>query len=369
MDLVPDELLHTCFTAIDCARSFAAAGQVCTRWRTVSKSCRSWDAHMMLCKLEWRIVKPVLVETKNFLTPGKADSLAVAAVAHPAGLLYTAHEEWTTTHNGGVLTTDRCKIVLRVWDLRPHVPALLHSFCPTDYSCSEPALHVGGGFIGVTLGTGGRPQVRHALRPPKALGTVLQSKLSGGFGAGNANNGPSAIHIRAHTRDAFVGYPSGKVAHHDLESGVCVGELGGACRFVAAIASHGEQVFVCGRKMFGEVPQESRACVIMLTTSADDLLGRRLRPWGVFMQPPDHEASKLLGTASDGPSPSKQANGTLARPQTLVMNHAPPLSPPAGWRTSCRSAACRRDALARRRQRHHPNLGAPRLAARHAAHS
>ena len=236
-----------------------------------------------------------------------------AAVAHPAGLLYTAHEHF----DGDEL----CRFMVHVWDLRPRVPERLHSFVPTDRD-SNPCccMHLDSGFLALACQLAGRPQIRHALRPPGQPGMVLQSKLHGGLHMNEDDRSASAIHIRSSMRDVIVGYTSGKVAYHDLESGICINDLHGTATYVTALASSGDQVFACGRG------HAEHACATMLTTNAFNfpLPGKRLHPWGGFMQPPDHEGCKLLDFSDDTVvkalvETTVQANAMLVTGQRLLV--------------------------------------------------
>ena len=204
-----------------------------------------------------------------------------AAVAHPAGLLYTAHQHWDN---------ENCRFIVHVWDLRPRAPERLHSFFPTDRAGAGMfcCMHLDGGFLGMACQLAGRPQIRHALRPAGKPGMVLQSKLDGGLHIDEDDRSASAIHVRSSKRDVLIGYNSGKVSYHDLESGICFNDVHGLGTSVTALSSYGDQVFACGRG------HDNHAFATMLSTRSSELFGTRLLPWGALMEPPDHEACKLL---------------------------------------------------------------------------
>eukprot|EP00966_Prymnesium_polylepis_P163212 3772171-Prymnesium_polylepis.1 len=156
--MLPDDLLAVCFAALDSPRSFADASRVCARWRTASRLVRRWDCHIMRCKLERRIERPIVVNQQDL-------GLCSAAAAHPSGLLYTSHAVWA---EAPATPTDSCQLALHVWDLRPHTPVHLHRCDQSDRECSpECCLHTDlHGFLAVAGSQAGRPQIRHALRPP-----------------------------------------------------------------------------------------------------------------------------------------------------------------------------------------------------------
>ena len=322
INMLPDDLLRACIAALECPRSFGQVGQVCTRWHEVSRSCGHWDTYILLCKLERRIIEPTVMpqehlgrvaaeEIGRYTDVDDFSGTCSAAVAHPAGLLYTAHDHFDEEES--------CRFMVHVWDLRPHVPERLHSFVPTDRD-SNPSccMHLDSGFLALACELGGRPQIRHALRPPGQPGMVLQSKLHGGLHIDEDDRSASAIHIRSSMRDVVVGYISGKVAYHDLESGICINDVHGAATIVTALASYGDQVFACGRG------HDEHACATMLTTRTSELFGKRLHPWGAFMQPPDYEASKLLNFSDDTVvkalvETTVQANALLVTGQRLLV--------------------------------------------------
>ena len=237
--------------------------------------------------------------------------MCTAAVAHPAGLLYTAHEHWDDVKQ-------ECRNIVHVWDLRPRLPERLHSFFPTDrVSSPDCCMHLDGGFLALAGQLAGRPQIRHALRPPGQPGMVVQSKIRGGLHINEDDRMATAIHVRSASRDVFIGYAQGKVAHHDLESGICLTDMHGAAKNVTALAGHGEQVFACGRG------HDEHACVTTLSTRDHELFGKRLHPLGAFMQPPNHDMGKLLNFA-DGTAEmalvetTVQANAMLVDGQRLL---------------------------------------------------
>jgi hypothetical protein len=302
MWLLPDDLLRACLAALDCPHSFAAAGQVCRQWASTSALCSQWNAHIKLCKLERGMDKPVVVDQEDIgiCTAAVAYTGHVVAghVVHgPCGhgpqsaLLYTCHQVWTEPapdDDGFQEAASFCKISMHVWDIRPHLPTHLHQMDPTGRESDHCCMHVNGGFLAIACQSDGRPQIRHSLRPAGKPGMALQTKLSSGGMHTSLDDCATAIHIRQAKSDVFVGYASGKLSHHDLESGVQLSfAAGGHQHSVCAISSHGWQVFIGGQR--GE-----NACVNMFTTKFDELFGVRLRHWGAFLQPRPPEESWML---------------------------------------------------------------------------
>ena len=87
INTLPDDLLRACIAALDCPRSFGQFSQVCQRFQQVASSYRRWDTHILHCKLERGIIEPTVVRHADTGQAGRC----TAAVAHPSGLMYTAH--------------------------------------------------------------------------------------------------------------------------------------------------------------------------------------------------------------------------------------------------------------------------------------